>query len=127
LFELSRLDFHYDLTGYARLNAPIVSALLYTTFSKIVLKLWNLVVLGFLPFMLLRMKCRRQSLRDEWLQRSPEFRASVKICAAYALAYLAVYGFSSTVVRNAYPLAPVLLAVNLLVFTAKPADANLTG
>lgn len=121
LFELSRFILHHGTTGFAVLELPLLGAAIHSTPASVLLKLFNAALWAAVPLYLLRRRSGGAARRAAWLNMPAEARWGTTCYLLYAAAYFAVYGFGTTVVRMAYPIAPLLIILNwtLLVVAAR--------
>jgi len=115
-FELSRFILHHGAVGFAVLDVPVLGGIIHSLPVSVALKLLNLALLAALPFYVFRYFRKDSALRRAWLELPAETRAGTACYLLYVAAYLAVYGFGTTVVRMAYPIAPFLIILNWLLF-----------
>ena len=120
LFELSRFFFHHGTTGFAVLEFPIAGRLCHSLFMALALRFFNLALYAMIPLCLFNAKMRGRTLHGLWLSLPESVRMGTTLYVLYAIAYLAAYGFATTVVRMAYPVAPFLIILDLQVlYTVK--------
>lgn len=117
-FELSRFVFHHGVTGFATLEVPVLSAMLYSSAMSVLLKAFNLALYLF-PLVATwiyfrRLRRERMTSGDAWRAWPDALRAGVVIAVVYCGGYVGVYGFATTVVRMVYPLAPLLVVANVV-------------
>lgn len=101
LFEWSKLLLHHGTAGFARLEAPLAGPILHSLPITLLLKVANIALLLLFAWALCCLPARWQAGTAAQL---PFF-----LGALYLGAYLLVYGFATTVIRMAYPVAPLLL------------------
>lgn len=111
--EWSKFVFHHTTTGFATLTAPVVGDVFHSVYFVVLLKLGNLA-LYILCFCAL---CRHWRGHKEGFA----FSLPLLLVVAYMAAYLAVYGFVTTVIRMAYPVAPLLFVLAASGFPMKNA------
>lgn len=119
-FELSRFILHHGTAGFAVLDLKLdfgfwsldVGWLVHSWPVLAALKFLNLALLAALPCYAFGYWKRNSPLRRAWKELPAETRAGTACYMLYVLAYLAVYGYGTTVVRMAYPIAPFLIILD---------------
>lgn len=112
LFEWTKFVLHHGTAGFARLELPLFGSLMHSTFVTILLKLANIILLLIFLRELAHVPGRLTILNERSLP--------LLLCLSYIFSYLLVYGFVTTVIRMAYPVAPLLLIFIWLSFSDHP-------
>ncbi len=104
-YELSRFILHHGTTGFAKLDIRYLAEIVHSVFFNFLLKVFNVFIYGA-TFIFIK---RTFFMRN--FSNGPLDRITVIVCALFVIAYLGVYGFATVVVRMAYPIAPILVAL----------------
>lgn len=111
-YELARFLLHHGSAGFASLDVPLLGGAIRSLPVSLLLKLFNVLLLAALPYYVIRHRAKGSAFRRAWSSLPVETRAGTACYVLYAVAYLAVYGFATTVVRMVYPIAPFLIVLN---------------
>jgi len=117
-FELARFIAHHTNSGFAALTMPAVGPLVHSTAAAVLLKVFNAALYLHLLYRLVQWRRRNITIADVLNGLPPETRSGLIVMSLYVLAYLAVYSFSSTIVRMVYPVAPFLIVLNSVALIA---------
>ncbi len=110
-FEWTKLILHHGTTGFARLEAGLVGAIVHSFPLTLALKILNLLLYVVFFYALVR------NLRL-WLKKPDLASLPTYAIFIYLGSYLGVYGFVTTVIRMAYPVAPLFLLFVIITFSA---------
>ncbi len=126
-FELVRFTFHHGTTGFAEFRNPILEAVVASPVTKTALKVFN-VLLYLLPLGTIFLLHRRgHRCRDVWQAWPRPLRLGAWLCFGYALSYLAVYGFATTLLRMVYQIAPLLVVFDAQIALTAASLLRATG
>ena len=112
---LTRLILHHGTTGFANLELPLVGAASRSWPMAVLLKLFNLALFLVLPACAIALRLKKVPLGELWRAWPVSLRTGTLLYCAYSVCYLAVYSFTPTVVRMAFPVAPLLIVVSVQV------------
>ena len=110
LFELARFPVHHTNAGFASLQIPGLGAVFHSSAVAMLLKVFNLLLLFAIPFFFWRGRATKISPQDSSCDDA--VASGTMLYLIYALAYLCVYSFASTIARMVYPIAPLLIVLN---------------
>jgi hypothetical protein len=118
-FELARLVVHHTTRGFAALEVPVLGELSRSNAVIALLKLLNLLVYAVPVACGVVLHRRGGGVRSAWWGLPGHARVGVLLAGAYCLAYLAVHGMATAILRMVYPIAvlPLLFAVGAAAVT----------
>jgi hypothetical protein len=120
-FELARLVFHHTTRGFAALEVPVLGELSRSNAAIALLKLLNLLVYAVPIACGVMLHRRGGGVRAAWWDLPLHVRVGALLAGAYCLAYLAVHGMATAILRMVYPIAvlPLLLAIGAVAVTSE--------